>query len=346
MKAIAYLNSLPISDPKSLIDTELETPTALGRDLLVKVNAISVNPVDTKIRMRVDPQGSPKVLGWDAVGTVIDSGEDATIFKKGDRVWYAGELNRQGSNAEYQLVDERLVGFAPSSLSDSQAAALPLTAITAWELLFDRLGVTKSNSKQQTSQPQQSRETILITGAAGGVGSILVQLASKLTTGNVIGTASKPDTQDWVKSLGASHVINHHLGIANELKSINADQITHAISLTHTDQHLDDLIEVLVPQGKLALIDDPVKDVDIKKLKQKSLSLHWEFMYTRSMFKTWDMQRQHHILNEVAALIDDGTLATTVGEHLGQINAHNLKLAHAKLESNSTKGKIVLEGFG
>jgi zinc-binding alcohol dehydrogenase family protein len=344
MKAVAYLNSLPASDDNSLIDIELPTPEPQAKDLLVKVQAISVNPVDTKIRMRVNPEGTPKVLGWDAVGEVVAVGDQANLFKTGDRVWYAGELNRQGSNAQFQLVDERIVGNAPQSLSDAQAAALPLTAITAWELLFDRLQVVRHghSAAKQSSNPS----VILIVGAAGGVGSILVQLASKLSNSIVIGTASRKETSAWIKSLGADYVINHHHDLVSQLESLKTPQVSHAICLNQTDQHMDSLIELLAPQGKLALIDDPVNDLDIKKLKQKSLSLHWEFMYTRSMFQTDDMQEQHNILNEVAQLIDDGTIQTTIGEHFGVINAENLRRAHQQIESNTSKGKIVLEGFG
>jgi len=346
MKAVGYLNSLPIDNPASLQDMELPTPSTTDHDLLVKVNAISVNPVDTKIRMRVDPQGAePKVLGWDAVGEVVETGKAASLFKKGDRVWYAGELSRQGSNAQFQLVDERLVGVAPKTLSDAQASAMPLTSITAWELLFDRLGFSKQGGKSNDAQDNKPKDSLLIIGAAGGVGSILVQLAAELTNATVIGTASRSETQEWVRSLGADYVINHHNTLKTELENLGIESVSHAISLTHTDQHLDALIEALAPQGHLALIDDPINDVDIKKLKQKSLSLHWEFMYTRSMFKTWDMQEQHNILNQVSNLIDDGTLKTTVGEHFGTINAENLRRAHQQIESGSSKGKIVLEGF-
>jgi zinc-binding alcohol dehydrogenase family protein len=259
-----------------------------------------------------------------------------TLFKAGDKVFYAGSLVRPGGNSELHTVDERIVGHMPKSLGFADAAALPLTAITAWELLFERLQVREGKEDQGQS--------LLIVGAAGGVGSILTQLASQLTALRVIGTASRPETQAWAKALGADLVIDHSQPLSEELKRAGVTHVTHVASLTQTDQHLDQLVEALQPQGKLALIDDP-KALDVSKLKRKSLSLHWEFMYTRSMFETPDMIEQHHLLNRVAELIDAGTLETTVGEHFGVINAANLRRAHALLESGKAKGKIVLEGF-
>lgn len=341
MKAVGYLKAQPIENADSLLDIELPTPEAKGRDLLVKVNAISVNPVDTKIRAAVDPdKGKYKVIGWDAVGEVANVGEDVELFKPGDRVWYAGDLTRSGCNAEYQLVDERIVGHAPGSISDAEAAALPLTTITAWELLFDRLKLVRSNNSAEHGDQQ-----LLIVGASGGVGSILTQLAAKLTDVTVIGTASRPESQAWVIECGADHVINHHKALSAELKAIGVNSVTHAISLTHTEQHFDELVECIRPQGKLALIDDPSSPLDIMKLKVKSVSLHWEFMFTRSMFQTEDMIVQHELLNEVAKLIDAGTLKTTLKSSQSPINAKNLKKAHTEIESHTAIGKIVLQGF-
>ncbi|MFO2463390.1 zinc-binding alcohol dehydrogenase family protein [Pseudomonas sp. 15FMM2] len=337
MKAIAYYAALPINDPKSLQDIELPQPIAGPRDLVVEVKAISVNPVDTKVRQNVSPQnGEAKVLGWDVAGVVKSVGKDVTLFKAGDKVFYAGSLVRPGANSELHAVDERIVGHMPKSLGFAEAAALPLTAITAWELLFERLQVREGKTNEGQS--------LLIVGAAGGVGSILTQLASQLTALNVIGTASRPETQAWARDLGAHLVIDHNQPLSEELKHAGVPQVTHVASLTQTDQHLDQLVEALVPQGKLALIDDP-KALDVSKLKRKSLSLHWEFMYTRSMFETTDMIEQHNLLNRVAELIDAGTLKTTLGEHFGVINAQNLRRAHELLESGKAKGKIVLEGF-
>ena len=345
MKAVGYLKSLPINQADSLIDIEIPKPEATGRDLLVKVAAISVNPVDTKVRMRAEPEGNEqKILGWDAVGEVVAVGEQAELFKVGDLVWYAGDITRSGSNAEYQLVDERIVGKKPQSLSNEKAAAMPLTAITAYELLFTRLDF-KVGQKSEDSQPGSPQPSILIMGAAGGVGSILTQLAKNLTNATVIGTASRPESQQWVRDLGADHVINHHQPLKQQLSDLAIENVTHVISLTHTDQHYDQLVEVLAPQGKLALIDDPADGLDILKLKLKSLSLHWELMFTRSMFNTWDMQKQHDLLNHVSELIDAGVIKTTMGENYGTINAENLKRAHAHIETNQAVGKVVLEGF-
>ena len=338
MKAIAYQQALPITDPLSLQDVDLPEPTPGARDLLVEVQAIAVNPVDTKMRLRSVPaEGEWAVLGWDAVGTVRAVGAQVTMFKPGDRVWYAGAINRPGANAQLHLVDERIAALAPSSLSDADAAALPLTAITAWELLFERLQVREGKEDQGQS--------LLIVGAAGGVGSILVQLARQLTGLTVIGTASRPETQAWVRQLGAHHVIDHRQPLSEELKRIGIDQVTHVASLTQTDQHFAQLVEALAPQGRLALIDDPEQALDIMQLKRKSLSLHWELMFTRSLFETADMIEQHRLLQRVAELVDAGTLHTTLGEHFGSINAANLRRAHALLESGTAKGKIVLEGF-
>ncbi|MBC3270608.1 zinc-binding alcohol dehydrogenase family protein [Pseudomonas sp. SWRI81] len=337
MKAIAYYASLPISDTNALQDIELPEPVAGPRDLLVEVKAISVNPVDTKVRQNVAPEnGAAKVLGWDVAGVVKAVGSDVTLFKAGDKVFYAGSIARAGGNSELHVVDERIVGHMPKSLGFADAAALPLTAITAWELLFERLQIREGNNNEN--------QRLLIIGAAGGVGSILTQLAKQLTGLNVIGTASREQTRDWVSKLGADLVIDHSQPLSEELKRAGIDSVTHVASLTQTDQHLPQLVEALAPQGKLALIDDP-KSFDISLLKRKSLSLHWEFMYTRSLFETPDMIEQHKLLNRVAELIDAGTLKTTVGEHFGTINAANLRRAHELLESGKAKGKIVLEGF-
>ena len=337
MKAIALTHYLPSDHPHCFIETELPDPTPGPRDLLVRVKATSINPVDTKVRApKAKVEATPRVLGWDAVGEVVAVGHEVTLFKAGDRVWYAGDISRPGSNSALQLVDERIAALAPKTLSDLEAAALPLTAITAWELLFERLGVREGKGDE--------RQSLLVIGAAGGVGSILVQLARQLTGLTVIGTASRAETQQWVCELGAHHVIDHSQPLLPQLKALGHDQVSMVASLTHTDQHLDQLVEALAPQGKLALIDDPAQ-LDVVKLKRKSLSLHWEFMYTRSLFQTEDMVEQHRLLNRVSQLIDDGVLKTTVGEHFGRIDAANLRRAHALLESGKARGKIVLEGF-
>ena len=338
MKAVAYKNTLPIDNPSALQDVELPDPIATGRDLLVEVKGISVNPVDTKIRAGRQPAaGQWGVLGWDAAGIVRAVGPDVTLFKPGDRVWYAGDITRPGSNAELQLVDERIVGRMPARLGFAEAAALPLTAITAWELLFDRLGVAPGK--------RPSKDSLLIVGAAGGVGSILTQLASRLTSLTIIGTASRPETQAWVRELGAHHVIDHSKPFAEELKRIGLKNVTMVVSLNNTEGHFAQIADIIAPQGRFALIDDPTKPLDIMKLKGKSISLHWELMFTRSLFQTDDMIAQHRLLNEVAALVDEGVIRTTLGEHFGSINATNLQRAHAHIESGKARGKVVLEGF-
>lgn len=335
MKAIVFTqNGLPIENPDSLIDMDLPKPTPGARDLLVEVRAVSVNPVDTKIRAGTVVT-EPKVVGWDAVGVVREVGTEVTLFQPGDEVFYAGSIVRPGSYSEFHLVDERIVGHKPKSLDNAHAAALPLTSITAWELLFDRLGVPEGGGEG---------ESLLIVGAAGGVGSILVQLARQLTKMTVIGTASRPQTQEWVKQLGAHHVIDHSQPLVAQLEQIGVGQVTHVASLTHTDSHFTQLIEALRPQGRLALIDDPAT-LDVMPMKRKALSLHWELMFTRSLFETPDMIKQHELLNRVASLIDEGVLKTTLGEHFGTINAENMRRAHAVIESGKAQGKIVLEGF-
>ncbi|GGY24923.1 zinc-binding alcohol dehydrogenase family protein [Paludibacterium paludis] len=335
MKAVLALRALPSQHPESLVDAEIPEPVPSGRDLRVAVRAISVNPVDTKIRAGLAPDSTPRLLGWDAAGVVEAVGPEATLFRPGDRVWYAGDLTRPGSYAEKQLVDERIVGAMPNSLEFAHAAALPLTAITAWELLFDRLALTRG---------AHEGESLLVVGAAGGVGSILLQMARRLTGLRVIGTASRPETREWALKMGAHHVIDHAHPMAGQLTDIGLGEVDHVISLTHTDSHLDQLVGLLRPQGKLALIDDPVR-LDATKLKRKSQSLHWEFMFTRPMFRTGDMTAQHTLLCEVARLVDEGVLASTATRHAGPVTAANLRAVHAELESGRTRGKIVLEGF-
>lgn len=338
MKAIGYQTAGAITAPNALENITLAEPTATGFDLLVEIKAISVNPVDTKIRASSSaPAGEYKIIGWDAVGVVKAVGEKVSLFNVGDEVWYAGDISRSGSYAEYQLVDERIVGHKPKSLTYTQAAALPLTGITAWEILFDRLALPQDGSATDAR--------ILIIGAAGGVGSIITQLAVKLTGAEVIGTASRPESAAWVHKLGANAVINHTKPLSKELANISITDVTHVISLTQTDQHFDEIVQVLKPQGKLALIDDPKGPLDVMKLKRKSLSLHWELMFTRSLYQTEDMIAQHHLLNRLSVLIDTGELQSTFGEHYGTINAQNLIKAHAQIESGKAIGKIVLEGF-
>lgn len=337
MKAVAYQKVLPIDHAEALQDITLPDPIAKGRDLLVEVKAVSANPLDVKVRANTTPApGEWKVLGWDAAGVVRAVGPEVTQLKPGDRVWYAGSITRAGSNSELQLVDERIVGKMPASLDFAAAAALPLTSLTAWEMLFDRLGIQQGAAS--------TGKSLLIIGAAGGVGSIMVQLARRLTGVTVIGTASRPETAAWVRQLGAHHVIDHTRPFASQLAETGIANPNYIVSLTHTDQHFDQIAEVIAPQGKFGLIDDSEVS-DIRKLKRKSVSLHWEMMFTRSMFETEDMAEQHRILTEVAALVDNGVVRTTVGENYGRINSENVKRALALLQSGKARGKIVLEGF-
>ncbi|MDY7578811.1 zinc-binding alcohol dehydrogenase family protein [Herbaspirillum sp. RTI4] len=336
MKAVGYYHPLPIDDSHALEDIELPTPTLKERDLLVRVKAISVNPVDTKVRSGNAPEaGAAKVLGWDAVGTVEAIGSAVTRFKTGDRVYYAGAINRPGTNSELHAVDERIVALAPASLDNAQAAALPLTSITAYELLFDRLCVPKGGGEGKT---------LLIVGAAGGVGSILIQLARQLTKLRVIATASRPETRQWCLDLGAHAVIDHAKPLSDELKTGGFGEVDFVACLTQTRQHYTHIIESLKPQGRLGVIDD-MGMLDLMLLKSKSISLHWELMFTRSLYETPDMDEQGKLLTEIAQLIDAGRLRTTVNAHFGTINAANLRKAHALIESGKSQGKLVLEGF-
>jgi NADPH2:quinone reductase len=337
MRAVGYRQSQPIAAETSLIDLDLPEPKAAGRDLLVAVKAVSVNPVDTKIRVRSQPaEGQASVLGWDAAGIVKAVGPDVTGFKPGDAVFYAGAIDRPGSNAEFHLVDERIVGPKPKSLGFAEAAALPLTAITAWEMLFDRLDIRRP--------VPGAANALLIIGGAGGVGSIAIQLARQLSDVTVIATASRPETRAWAQELGAHHVIDHTQPLPAQIAALGIGAPAFVFSTTHTDTHLEGIVELMGPQGRFGLIDDP-KTLDANPLKRKSLSLHWELMFTRSLFHTADMGEQGKLLAEVSRLVDEGKVRTTLAEHFGAINASNLKRAHALVESNRAKGKIVLEGF-
>jgi zinc-binding alcohol dehydrogenase family protein len=337
MKAIGYKKSLPINEAESLIDFETAKPQPKGRDILVAVKAISANPVDYKVRKRAaPPEGETKILGYDAAGIVEAVGPDVTLFKAGDEVFYAGSIQRQGTNSEFHLVDERIVGRKPKTLSFAQAAALPLTSITAWELLFDRLGVAPGKS----ADPR----TLLIVGGAGGVGSILIQLARRLTGLTVIATASRSESQKWCLDLGAHAVIDHAKPMKEQIEKLKVPPVALVASLTNTDQHYKALAELMAPQGRYGLIDDP-PEFNVSVFKGKAISIHWESMFTRSSFQTPDMIAQHMLLNDVADLIDKGVLRTTLDQTFGNINAANLKRAHALLESGKSRGKIVLEGW-
>jgi len=337
MKAVGYQKSLPVEDANSLIDFETARPEPKGRDIRVAVKAISANPVDYKVRKRAaPPAGETKILGFDAAGVVDAVGPDVSLFKPGDEVFYAGSILRQGTNSQFHLVDERIVGQKPRSLSFAQAAALPLTSITAWELLFDRLGAVPGKSVDP--------RTLLITGGAGGVGSILIQLARRLTGLTVVATATRPESQKWCLDLGAHAVIDHGKPMKEQIEALKLPPVALVASLTYTDQHYKAIAELMAPQGKFGLIDDP-PEFTMSVFKGKAISVHWESMFTRSSFQTPDMIAQHHLLNDVADLIDKGVLRTTLDQTFGTINAANLKRAHALLETGKSRGKIVLEGW-
>ncbi|WP_211465046.1 zinc-binding alcohol dehydrogenase family protein [Collimonas silvisoli] len=340
MKAIALSRYLPIDNPKSLFDVVLDKPAPQGRDILVEVKAIAVNPVDVKVRAPKDTvEKTPRVLGWDAAGVVQAVGQEVSRFKLGDRVFYAGDITRPGSNSEFQLVDERIVGSMPQSLSFEQAAALPLTAITAWEALFDRLQVAQSPT------PAAPRKSILIIGGAGGVGSIAIQLAVRVAGLNVIATASRPESEKWVRDLGAQHVINHFGDLAAQLRQQGFEQVDYVLILNDTDRHFPAAAAAVAPQGRICTIVENAAPLDVSLLKAKSAGFFWEFMFTRSMFQTADMQEQGSLLDQVARLIDDKTVVTTLNQVLSPINAANLRQAHATLETGRVIGKIVLKDF-
>jgi zinc-binding alcohol dehydrogenase family protein len=340
MKAIAFTRPLPIEAQDSLVELDLPQPEIGPRDLLVSVKAVSVNPVDTKVRgarhqgSASDKTGKPRVLGWDAAGIVVSKGAAVGGFEVGDEVYYAGELDRPGSNAEFQAVDERLVGRKPRTIGFAEAAALPLTSITAWELLFDRLGVRED----------ETGGSLLVSGAAGGVGSILVQLARRLTKLTVIATASRPETVQLVTAMGAHHVIDHTKPLAEQVSGLGLPPVEYIASLTATTRNFAELVRVLAPEGKLGLIDDP-ETLDVVPLKRKAASLHWEFMFARSMWQTADMADQGRLLSRVADLVDRGELRSTQTQTFSPINVENLKMAHALAESGKSIGKVTLSGF-
>jgi zinc-binding alcohol dehydrogenase family protein len=337
MKAVGYKGAGPIDRAYALEDITLEVPTARGRDLLVKIAAVSVNPVDTKLRRRVAlDEGGCRVLGFDAAGVVESVGPDVRDFKPGDPVFYSGSVARPGTNSEYHLVDERIVGKKPKNLTNAEAAALPLTAITAWEMLFDRLEVKRPTP--------QGGNVILIIGGAGGVGSIAIQLLRALTDMTVIATASRPETKDWVRECGAHHVIDHREPLAAQVDALGLGAPGFVFSTTQTGLHLADIVELIAPQGRFGVIDD-LEVLDAMPFKRKAVSIHWEFMFARPLYETPDIAKQGQLLNEVSALVDAGRIRSTVTEIAGKIDAATLRAVHAQLESGTTRGKIVLEGF-
>jgi zinc-binding alcohol dehydrogenase family protein len=338
MKAVGLTRYLAIEDEASLIDINIERPNANGRDLLVAVKAVSVNPVDTKVRAPKElVESQPRILGWDAVGEVVSVGDDVVCYEVGDRVYYAGDITRSGSNSEYQLVDERIVGRAPEKLNDAEAAAMPLTTITAWEALFDRLGISKTGEDEGKS--------ILIIGGAGGVGSIATQLAHKVAKLKVIATASRDETIDWATKMGAELTINHRNAIDEELKKIDIPQVDFILCLNSTDQHWTAMANAIAPQGGICSIVETPEPVNLDLLKSKSATFVWEFMFTRSMYQTHDLIEQQRLLNEVSELIDQGEIISTMSQVITPINAENLRKAHALIERGNAIGKLVLTGW-
>ncbi len=336
MKAVAFTRYLPVNEPESFVDMDLPVPVPTGRDLLVAVHAVAVNPVDTKVRAPKDKvETAPRVIGWDASGVVQAVGPDVTLFKVGDPVYYAGDLTRSGSYAQFQLVDERIVGHKPASLSHAEAAALPLTTITAYESFFDRLGIDRDGAN--------AGETILIIGASGGVGSIGIQLAKRAGL-KIIATASRLETIAWVKELGADYVVNHREPLVEQVRALGFKYVDH-IAIFNDMRHWDASVELIRPQGGIVSIDDTHLPMPMAGMKTKAASLHWEFMFARAMFQTPDMIEQHHLLTYVAGEIDAGRIKTTVSEVLRPINAENMRLAHALVESGTMRGKVVLDGF-
>ena len=333
MRAIGYTKSLPITEDAALQEFDLAEPIPGPRDLLVEVRAVSVNPVDVKVRERAEPENGPKVLGYDASGVVRAVGEQVSLFAPGDEVFYAGAIDRPGTNSELHVVDERIVGPKPNSVSHSEAAAIPLTAITAWELLFDRLGI---------EQGGDGGKVLLVIGGAGGVGSILIQLARQLTDLTVIATASRAETRAWVEQMGAHHIIDHRADMPSALRELGLTP-NYIAGLTHTQRHFPTIAEMLAPQGKFGLIDDPdPKAIDVTLIKRKAASIHWEFMFTRSLFQTDDMIEQHKLLDRVAGLVDEGRIRTTANFDAGTLTAENLRKAHALQESGCAIGKTTL----
>ncbi len=339
MKAVALTHYLPIDDPQSFIDIELPKPEPKGRDVLIRIEAVAVNPVDTKVRRGRGKEGAvedpPRILGWDASGVVETIGPEVKLFQPGDAVYYAGDISRSGSNAEFHVVDERIVGRKPASLSHAEAAALPLTTITAYEALFDRLGIDRDGDDKGQS--------ILIIGAGGGVGSIGIQLARQAGLA-IIATASRPETTDWVKQLGADHVINHREDMVAQVRALGMQHVDH-IAIFNDMRHWETAVELIRPQGGIVSIDDTDLPMPMDGMKMKAASLHWEFMFARAMHQTPDMIEQHKLLGWVADEIDAGRIRTTVSDVLSPINAANMRKAHTMVETGTTKGKLVLERF-
>ncbi|MFL5348209.1 MAG: zinc-binding alcohol dehydrogenase family protein [Hyalangium sp.] len=337
MKAVALKRYLPVANPESFLDVELPDPKPEGRELLVRVHAVSVNPVDVKVRAPKDKtEASPRVLGWDAAGVVEATGPEVKSFKVGDAVFYAGSLTRPGCDSELHVVDERIAGPKPRSLDFAQAAALPLTALTAHEALFDRLAIDVGG--------RHAGRTLLVINGAGGVGSIAIQLA-KLAGLRVIATSSRPESQQWCRTMGADHVINHREDIPKQLKELGSSEVDYIFNTVNTVAYWDTMVTVIKPFGRIVSIVEAEEPVKLGALMRKSVSFSWELMFTRPMFQTPDMDEQHRILKQVAEWVDAGRVKTTLTEKLSPISAEKLRAAHAKVESGTMVGKLVLEGW-
>ena len=336
MKAVGFKTSLPITAPDSFVDFELDKPSPKGHELLIKISAIAVNPVDYKIRQNSAKDTTlelPKIIGWDACGVVEAVGENVTLFKVGDEVFYAGDLNKPGCNAEFQLVDERIVGRKPKNLSNEAAAAMPLTSLTAWEILFDRIRISAEKDKGKT---------VLIIAGAGGVGSVAIQLAKKIAGLNVVATASRPQSIAWCRQMGADVVVNHQ-NLIEEVRNAGFEYVDFILDFVDTNAYWDAMAELIKPQGHIASITGSATPIALNKLKTKSASFSWEFMYTRSIFQTEDMIQQHYILNKMANLLDEGIIKHTLTQTLNGLSAETLKLAHEQLESGTTIGKLAIK---
>jgi len=342
MKAVGLKRYLPIDDPESLLDLEMPMPTATGRDLLVEVKAISVNPVDTKHRAptpgnRDKLESPPRILGWDVAGLVRAAGPEVTLFRPGDAVYYAGSIGRSGGNAQFHLVDERIVGRRPATLGFAQAAGLPLTTITAWQGMFHRMGISRSGG--------DAGKSLLILGGAGGVGSICIQLAKRVAGLTVLASASRPASATWARERGADHIVDHTRALGPQLQSLGLPEVDFVFCANTSQRHFPDFPELVSPQGKICSIVDGPEEKDFIALKKKSITFCWEAMFTRPLYQTPDMIAQHELLDETAALVDGGVLHSTVTANLGRINAANLRQAHTLIEQGHTLGKIVLENF-
>jgi NADPH2:quinone reductase len=337
MKAVGLTHYLPIDDPNALLDVDLPKPDPDAHDLLVRVEAVSINPVDAKLRApKAQVENPPKVLGYDAAGIVEAIGDKVTLFKPGDAVYYAGDVTRAGTNAQFHLVDERIVGHKPRALDFAHAASVPLTALTAWELLFDRFGFD--------SEGAHLGRSLLIVAGAGGLGSIAIQLAKRAGL-RVIATASRAESIDWCRTMGANDVIDHRKPLRPQLEALSLNQVDAIGSFASPEPYWPQYADVIAPQGKIGILTTLQGPLDMNLLKNKSASVHWEFMFTRAMFGTPNMVRQHEILTRVAQLIDAGELRSTLTQTLQPINAANLREAHRMIESGATIGKIALAGW-